>query len=480
MSLDIDLKSLPIDVGLVYEGERIRAKAMYCELGGPRVATRWELVQVVPAKQIEHGKIIVVGPDIPKMAESSTHPIGILIEIAGDRVEKDLEAVFERRIHDYTNQAQGVMHLNQRYDVHIRVSKASVEKGFTFETLGKIYQKFYQEDLGVYDKIQITFITDPDKVKQKVKEAMEIYEARDARARAMTDEEADSFYGCVLCQSFAPTHVCVITPQRIGSCGAINWFDARAAAKMDPNGPNFDMPKGETIDADKGEYTGVNKIVQEKSLGEVDRVEFHRLFGKNMTSCGCFEAAAFAIPEMGDRAFGVVDRSHTEETVIGLSFATMATEVGGGRQTVGFVGMAVEYLRSKRFLITDSGYQGLVWLPKALKERVKDGIPEEMYDKIATEADVSDLDELKVFLKEKNHPVIETWTEEEPAAVAAPAIPTAAPGQFQMAMAGPIQVGQLPQLTLPVAGGGPGIRLELHNVRIYVDKVIVKKIGPKK
>ncbi|MHA2230905.1 MAG: CO dehydrogenase/CO-methylating acetyl-CoA synthase complex subunit beta [Candidatus Hodarchaeales archaeon] len=480
MSLDIDLKSLPVDVGLVYEGERIRAKDMHAELGGPRVATKWELVQVVPAKKIENGKIQVIGPDLPEIEEGSTLPLGILIEIAGDRVEKDLEAVFERRIHEYTNQTQGVMHLNQRYDIHIRVAKKSVEKGLTFDTIGKIYLKFYQEDLGVFDKIQITFITDPAEVEKKLQEAKEIYEARDARARAMTDEEADSFYGCVLCQSFAPTHVCMITPERIGSCGAINWFDARAAAKMDPEGPNFEITKGDTVDADKGEYTGVNEAVKERSLGEVERIEFHRLYGKNMTSCGCFEACAFAIPEMGEQAFGVVDRSYKGETVIGLPYSTMATEVGGGRQTLGFVGMAVEYLRSGRFLKVDGGYNGLIWLPQALKERVKDGIPEDIYDKIPTEADVSNLDELKVFLKEKNHPVVETWTEEEAEPAETPAVSTAAPGQFQMAMPGPMQIGQLPQMTLPATSGGPGIRLELHNVRIYAEKVIVKKISRKK
>ncbi|MFQ5977824.1 MAG: CO dehydrogenase/CO-methylating acetyl-CoA synthase complex subunit beta [Candidatus Heimdallarchaeota archaeon] len=480
MALDIDLKSLPIDVGLVYEGERIRAKDMHVELGGPRVATKWELVQVVPKDKIEHGRIQVIGPDIPEMEVGSTHPIGVLVKIAGDRVEKDLEAVFERRIHEYTNQAQGVMHLNQRYDIHLRVAKKSVEKGFNFDVMGKIYLKFYQDDLGVFEKMQITFITDPDKVAEMEAEAKESYEARDARARTMTDDEADSFYGCVLCQSFAPTHVCLISPERIGSCGAINWFDARAAARMDPEGPNFEISKGETINPDTGEYSGVNDAIQERSLGEIDRVEFHRLFGKNMTSCGCFEACAFAIPEMGEKAFGVVDRSYKGETVIGLPYSTMATEVGGGCQTMGFVGMAVEYLRSKRFLKVDGGYSGLVWLPQALKERVKDGIPEDMYDKIATEADVSNLDELKDYLKERNHPLIETWAEEEAAPAEAPAVSTAAPGQLQMAMPGPMQIGQLPQMTLPATSGGPGIRLELHNVRIYADKVIVKKINPKK
>ena len=62
------------------------------------------------------------------------------------------------------------------------------------------------------------------------------------------DEDVDLFYGCSLCQSFAPTSVCVITPDRIALCGAINWFDGRAAAKVDPEGPQFAIEKGECLD----------------------------------------------------------------------------------------------------------------------------------------------------------------------------------------------------------------------------------------
>ena len=53
-----------------------------------------------------------------------------------------------------------------------------------------------------------------------------------------------------LCQSFAPDHICIITPERLGLCGAINWLDAKAAKEIAPTGPNQPMPKGEAIDAD--------------------------------------------------------------------------------------------------------------------------------------------------------------------------------------------------------------------------------------
>ncbi len=37
---------------------------------------------------------------------------------------------------------------------------------------------------------------------------------RDERIGSLTDEAVDEFYSCALCQSFAPNHICIITPER--------------------------------------------------------------------------------------------------------------------------------------------------------------------------------------------------------------------------------------------------------------------------
>ncbi|MHA1170218.1 MAG: CO dehydrogenase/CO-methylating acetyl-CoA synthase complex subunit beta [Candidatus Hodarchaeales archaeon] len=455
MSLEISLKELPIEVGEIFEGERIRWKDTFVELGGGKIEKKFELVQVRDVAEIEDGKISVVGKKLEELEPQKSHPFGFLIEIAGPKVERDLEAVFERRLHEFTNFAQGVMHLNQRYDIHIRISKASKEKGFTFDVWGKILYKFFKEELGIFDKMQITFFTDPDKIAEIHSKALEVYKDRDKRARELSDDDVDEFYGCTLCQSFAPTHVCVVTPDRISSCGALNWFDTRAAAKMDPEGPNFAIPKGETINKERSEFSGVNEKVREKSLGEVERVEIHALFGKTHTSCGCFEACSFYIPEVD--GIGVVHRDFPSQTVNGLEFGTMATQVGGGVQTEGFVGIAIEYLRSPRFFEPDGGLERLVWLPKVLKERVSDAFPEDLYGKIATEEDVSDVNELKAFLKERGHPVVSRWAEME-----------------EKEAEDLVPVGQLPSMTLPIgtAGGGT-IKLVLKNVKIHAEKVLI-------
>jgi acetyl-CoA decarbonylase/synthase complex subunit beta len=252
-------KDIPVDVGVVYEGERIRKSDLYVELGGPKIEKKFELVRVKKLNEVKDEEIKIFGPDIKEIKEGSSIPFGIYIEVAGRELEDELEGVIERRIHEYANFVEGFMHLNQRYDMWCRLSKKSVEKGLdSFKLIGKILIRLFKTELPFIRAMQVTFITDPKKVNEMWDEAVKIYEARDARARKLTDNDVNEFYGCDLCQSFAPTHICTITPQRYSNCGAISWFDGRAASRIDPKGPIYKINKGECLDPTKGEYTGIN------------------------------------------------------------------------------------------------------------------------------------------------------------------------------------------------------------------------------
>jgi len=456
---------IPVDVGVIYEGERIRRKEMYVELGGPKQEAKFELVRAKKLDEVEDGKITIIGPDLKDLAEGSSVPFGILIEIAGKNVEEDLEGVVERRIHEYCNYVEGVMHLNQRYDIWLRISKKSVQKGLnSFTYLGKVLMKLYKSELPFIEKIQVTFVTDPAKVKEMRDQAMQVYEARDAKARGMKDEEVDTFYGCTLCQSFAPTHICVITPQRYSNCGSISWFDGRASAQVDPKGPVFAIQKGEVLDEEKGEFSGVNEAAKNKTLGAVDRVWMYTGFGYPHTSCGCFEAIAFYIPEV--EGYGIVDRSYKGVAVNGLPFSTLADSTSGGRQVDGFHGISIEYMRSPKFLQADGGWNRVVWMPKAIKDRVKDFMPKEAVDWVATENDAASIEELRTFLKAKNHPVVKRWKEaqagEAPTAEAEEAVETAV----------------FPVSTATVAAGG--FKIIFKNAKIHAEKVIIKREKPKR
>jgi acetyl-CoA decarbonylase/synthase complex subunit beta len=383
-------ETIPVEVGLIFEGERVRKNDLQVELGGPAEPEKFEIVRVRPLDQITDGAIRIIGPDISEMAEGSHYPLGILVEIAGSRVEPDLEGVIERRIHEYSNYIEGFMHLNQRYDIWIRLSKKSYKKGLTsLRFIGSVMHDLFKNELPLLEKVQISFITDPAAIRPLHAEAMARYEARDARARGLSDQDVDVFYGCALCQSFAPTHVCVITPQRYANCGAISWFDGRAAAGMDPKGPIYAIEKGECLDPVKGEYTGVNESAKKRSMGEINRVYLYSAFGYPHTSCGCFEGIAFYIPEVD--GFGIVLRGFRDVTVNGLAFSTMADSTAGGRQVDGFHGISIEYMRSAKFMHADGGYDRIVWMPSDTKERLRPFIPETVYDALATEKDVEDL-----------------------------------------------------------------------------------------
>jgi len=460
-------KDIPVDVGVIYEGQRIRRNDMHLELGGPDIKEKFELAVVKTSEQIEDGKITIVGPDLKDMEAGKSYPLGILIEVAGPQLEPELEGVVERRIHAYSNFIEGFMHLNQRYDIWLRLSKKSFQKGLTsFNYIGKVLHILFKSELPIIKQMQITFITDKEKVKELYEKALQIYEARDARARGLKDEEVDKFYGCALCQSFAPTHVCVITPQRYSNCGAISWFDCRAAASIDPKGPVFAIERGELIDQAKGEYVGVNEAVKKKSLGEVTKVSLYTAFGHPHTSCGCFEGVAFFIPEVD--GFGIVHRAYKDVTVNGLAFSTLADSTAGGRQIDGFHGISIEYMRSPRFLQADGGWNRVVWIPKEVKERVRNFIPADLVNKIATEENAKTIDELKAFLKEQNHPVVSSWKEAAAAEATVPAEVS------EEAAAMPV----ITASTLPLTAGG--FKIILKDAKIYAKKVIIRSARDEK
>lgn len=394
-----------VEIGPQFEGERVRKDKLHMEFGGPKVKFKAELAAIKKMDEVEHGKIEIIGPDIKDLAEGGSYPLGIRVEVAGTELDQDMEPVFERRMHQYCNYVEGFVHMAQRSDIWLRISKDAFANGLdTWEEIGKVLIYLYTSELPIIEKVAVTFITDPKKVEEFVPTAMAVYKVRDARVKGLTEEAVDEFYGCTLCQSFAPTHVCIITPERVSLCGAISWFDGRAAAKIDPYGPQFAIEKGELLDPEKIVYSAVNEVVAERSMGASDTFCMHSLFDNPHTSCGCFESIAFYIPEVD--GVGILHREFMGDSVAGMPFSSMAGELSGGKQVEGYVGMGLEYLRSPKFLIGDGGMKRVVWMPKDIKERFKEVIPAEMYDKIATEEDAKDADELAEFLEKVSHPVM--------------------------------------------------------------------------
>ncbi len=453
---------IPVNIGVVYEGERIRKQTMHVESGGPQVKEKFEILRVKDLPDINDGEVRVLGPDLPDMAIGSSIPVGICVMVAGAKLETDMESVMERRIHDFCNWIEGFMHLNQRDTIWIRADKRAVARGLTLATVGTVIIRLYRSALPIVEKISVTFITDPALVHEWYGRVTTIYEERDARTRGMTDDDVDVFYGCSLCQSFAPSHVCVITPERYANCGAISWLDGRAAARVDPKGPIYEIPKGECIDHETGEYAGVNEVVREKSLSDVTRVQLYTAFGYPHTSCGCFECTTFYVPECD--GLGIVHRDFRGATPTGLTFGSIADSTGGGRQVDGFHGLSFEYMRSPRFLHASGGWERIIWMPSAVREKIREYIPPELYDKIATEQDVSTVEELKSFIQSHHHPILSRIASIEKEQEESRGLSTN-------------DSGNVPGSAINSSGRNTGMTITFRDVRISADRIFVRKGG---
>ncbi len=409
-NIEIDI---PINHGPAFEGETIRKGDMFLEMGGGRTPS-FELVRMAD-DTIEDGKIEVIGPDIDSLpAEGGRLPIGIVVDIYGRKMQPDFEPVLERRIHYGINYGEGLWHVAQRDLNWMRVSKDAVAKGFKMRHLADLlYAKFKAEFSSIVDRVQITLYTDEQKVIEMREVAREAYKKRDARLRELTDEGVEEFYSCTLCQSFAPTHVCVVAPERVGLCGAVSWLDAKAAYEIDPHGANQPILKGECLDEVKGQWKAFNEFIYQGSQRNVEAVNFYTIMDSPMTSCGCFEVIMTMVPEANGMM--VVNREHSGMTPCGMNFSTLAGTCGGGAQMPGFMGIGKAYFGSRKFIKADGGLGRLVWMPKALKESlreilteraIEDGLGEDFVDKIADETVGVTGDEILSFLEEKGHPAL--------------------------------------------------------------------------
>jgi len=405
---------IPVAYGPAFEGERVRGDDIHLECGGGRTQMI-EISEMKDMSEVEDGKIVLVGPDITDVPAKSKLPLAIFVEIAGRQMQEDFLPILERQIHHLINYAQGLMHIGQRDIAWIRIAKQAVEKGLTLKDIGKIIHAMYHKDFGaILDKVQITLYTEEDKVQEITRKAREVFKSRDERIAGMTDEDEQTYYSCTLCQSFAPSHVCVVTPERTGLCGAYNWLDCKASNEINPTGPNQPIEKGEVLDGRYGSWAGVNGFIKKASRGNVQSANAYSIMSNPMTSCGCFECIAAYL----DKCNGVmtVDRDFKgDSTPCGMKFTTLAGSVGGGNQTPGFVGHSKHFIGSKKFLKAEGGIKRLVWMPRHLKEELRDKINEQgkllgvenMADRIADETVGMTQEDILPFLKEKKHPALE-------------------------------------------------------------------------
>ncbi|MFC1658238.1 acetyl-CoA decarbonylase/synthase complex subunit alpha/beta [Candidatus Omnitrophota bacterium] len=405
---------LPVPYAAAFEGERVRKENLYVEFGG-KFSLAFEYLKARESNDVEDGKVEVIGPDIDQFEKKGkkSMPLAIIVEVSGRKMQKDFEPVLERQIHRYTNYTMGIMHIGQRDMCWIRINQEAFKKGLRLKHFGVFLHAMFHKEYGaIVDKVQVKLYTKQEDVEKLLEEAKKSYDYRDERIGGMTDESVDTFYSCTLCQSFAPNHVCIVTPERLGLCGAYSWLDAKACFEITPTGPNQPVEKGKALDEKFGQWKNVNDFVNAKSNKSISKVSMYSLMDSPQTSCGCFECIVAIIPEAN--GFMVVHRDYSGMTPCGMNFTTLAGSVGGGVQTPGFLGIGRLYIASKKFISADGGIKRIVWLPKELKETLGDKLKQrckdigqpDFLDKIADETQATNSEQLLEFLKSKGHPAL--------------------------------------------------------------------------
>jgi acetyl-CoA synthase len=403
---------VPVPYGSAFEGEVVRRNDMRIEFGGKN-ARCFEYLEMADLEDVVDGKVEIIGPDFSNIPPQGYMDMGVVAQVAGRQMQKDFEPVLERQFHYFINGASGIQHIGQRDIAWIRISNNAADKGFNLEHFGKILHARFHGDFGaIVDKVQVTIYTDPPKVEEWLAKARIAYDYRNKRLADLTDDKVEEFYSCTLCQSFAPNHVCVVSPERLGLCGAYNWLDCKASFSINPTGPNQPIKLGKLIDAKKGYWTGTNDYAVVGSHGVVSEVTMYSIMENPMTACGCFECICMLIPEAN--GIMVVSREDPSMTPAGMTFSTLAGIAGGGLQTPGVMGVGKFYLTSPKFISADGGFKRIVWMSSVLKEMMaeefkivaaREGDPD-LLDKIADERHVITVDELLTWLTEHEHPAL--------------------------------------------------------------------------
>jgi len=403
---------VPVPYGSAFEGEVVRKTDLRVEFGG-KYSRAFEYLYMSSLEDVTDGKIEVVGNGFKDIPAQGSMDIGIVIKVAGRQMQQDFEPVLERQIHYFINGASGIQHVGQRDIAWIRISNNAADKGFDLEHFGKILHARFHEDFGaIVDKVQVTIFSDPEKVQEWLTRAREAYDFRNTRLADLTDDKVDEFYSCTLCQSFAPNHVCVVSPQRLGLCGAYNWLDCKASFSINPTGPNQPIKLGKPIDMVKGYWEGTNSYAKIGSHDVVSEVAMYSIMENPMTACGCFECIVMLIPEAN--GVMIVSREDTCMTPAGMTFSTLAGIAGGGLQTPGVMGVGKFYLISPKFISAEGGFSRVVWMSKVLKETMSDelqavaireGDPD-LISKIADDSCANTVDDLLAWMEEHNHPAL--------------------------------------------------------------------------
>lgn len=404
LQIRVPSPELPVGYGPDFSGQVVRGDNCGACLTGVELTVRGE--------NVVDGRVRLIGPDLEAGAQDE-QPFAMLIEVSGRAMQSDFESVLERQIESILNDTDGVVHRGQRAIVTLRVSQKSIEKGLRLRHLGEILHARLRNEFGnIISRVQVGIFTEPAQVENIREQAQAVHEKRDQRLGSLTDEAADTFYTCNLCQTIAAGHLCVISPERPGACGAVDWMDTRAAVNIHPVGHNKAVKKEGLLDAKLGQWGSVNQIVVQESGGARSAYSLYSLMQEPCSACGDFECITVMLPL--SNGVMVVGRGYNGMTPSGMDWGMLYEMVGAGAPVPGFMGHSKRALQREKFIAAEGGWRRIVWMNYALREELRPvleslaalaGIPG-FVDMIATEQSALTEDEILVQLEAAGHPAL--------------------------------------------------------------------------
>jgi acetyl-CoA decarbonylase/synthase complex subunit beta len=398
----------------------IRKGAYHIEFGGPKVDyTGFFFTDICDdPDEVEDGKVTLYGPDVNEILPESTVPFGLHMKTWGENLSHWHMEYAGRVLMTGLMTMEGWMVTGGPFEPWFRVSKKAAPK-YNFGKFAQMLRAYAVTTTPLMEKVEMLItIGSPTvglvegaaepvpievikEIRGRIQKKEEFY---DAWTKELGDEDVDTFYGCTLCKMIAPNHACVVSPSIIPYCGFATWSGLKTTYEVEPGGYVSSIKRGKLVDADLGWYEGVDKEMYEISNEHYLHFFINSAIVYPATNCGCFEGASFYIPEVD--GIGITARRYTGDTPLGVPFSTLAGFMSGGEQNHGFKGVSMRNITMPGFLRGDGGWNRIVWIAKEIKDEVAEAIPEEVYDKIATEEDVIDPDDLKEWLREKDHPIV--------------------------------------------------------------------------
>lgn len=388
--VDKAVPDVPIEVGPVFSREKIAPESVGMEISGSDES----FVVIKPNSVVEEDELVILG-DLEKAGD-----FGILVELGNPVVDDIVTVGVEGTLLRVVKYLRGVkVNLRDNHVDKFVVTKKAFESGFKLEHLGKVITTELRNRFPEIGPIKVTLMLDHERVSEISSEIKEYVALRKRMIDEATDESVDTFFGCTRCRSFSLGHACTVSPERPAQCGTSPWWVLKAQALLSPDdvySPSVIVPKGELIDSEKGEYSGVNKSTYDRTGGRVDQVFMYSIFDHPHTACSCFQNVAFYLPEVDGIA--LVHRGFEGEVPGGLTWRSLGNKVAGHQNTSGYATFATSYVWSPKFFRADGGFDRVVWMTDRLKKIAGESIPEERRGRIATENDVRTLDELKRFI----------------------------------------------------------------------------------